>query len=53
MSNIGDLLALQCQGNSYKIAKYNERQRFNETADTERTYEDVIFSALKELGVTA
>ena len=28
----GDLLALQCQGNSYKIAKYNERQRFNETA---------------------
>ena len=24
-----------------------------ESADTERTYEDVIFSALKELGVTA
>lgn len=24
-----------------------------ETADTERTYKDVIFSALKELGVTA
>jgi hypothetical protein len=24
-----------------------------ETADTSRTYEDVIFSALKDLGVTA
>ena len=28
----GDLLALQCQGNAYKIAKANERKRFNETA---------------------
>ena len=28
----GDLMALQCQGNAYAIAKANERQRFNETA---------------------
>ena len=28
----GDLLALQCQGNAYAIAKAKERQRFNETA---------------------
>jgi hypothetical protein len=28
----GDLLALQCQGNAYAIAKANERKRFNETA---------------------
>ena len=33
----GDLLALQCQGNAYKIAKANERKRFNETAALVRT----------------
>ena len=32
MSTIGDKLALQSIGNSYKIAQHNERQRFNELA---------------------
>ena len=31
-ASTGDLLALQCQGNAYAIAKGNERKRFNETA---------------------
>ena len=31
-ASLGDLLALQCQGNAYAIAKANERKRFNETA---------------------
>jgi flagellar biosynthesis regulator FlaF len=31
-ASTGDLLALQCQGNAYAIAKANERKRFNETA---------------------
>jgi alkylhydroperoxidase/carboxymuconolactone decarboxylase family protein YurZ len=31
-ASTGDLLALQCQGNAYALAKANERKRFNETA---------------------
>ena len=31
-ASTGDLLALQCQGNAYAIAKGKERERFNETA---------------------
>jgi hypothetical protein len=31
-ASLGDLLALQCQGNAYALAKSNERKRFNETA---------------------
>ena len=31
-ASFGDLLALQCQGNAYALAKANERQRYNETA---------------------